>query len=60
VPGRRRWRAGHPDLFQNGAPGRDPPGEQLADAVRLAWWRDDPHPAAGAVVALLTELYRRG
>jgi DNA-binding transcriptional LysR family regulator len=29
-------------------------------AVRLAWWRDDPHPAAGAAVALLTELYRRG
>jgi DNA-binding transcriptional LysR family regulator len=29
-------------------------------AVRLAWWRDDPHPATAAVVALLTELYRRG
>ena len=29
-------------------------------AVRLAWWRDDPHPAAPAAVALLTELYRRG
>ena len=29
-------------------------------AVRLAWWRDDPHPASGAAVALLTELYRRG
>jgi DNA-binding transcriptional LysR family regulator len=29
-------------------------------AVRLAWWRDDPHPATAAAVALLTELYRRG
>jgi hypothetical protein len=29
-------------------------------AVRLAWWRDEPHPAAAAAVALLTELYRRG
>ena len=29
-------------------------------AVRLAWWRDDPHPAATAAGALLTELYRRG
>jgi len=28
-------------------------------AVRLAWWRDDPHPAAPAAVALLTELYAR-
>lgn len=28
-------------------------------AVRLAWWRDDPHPASPAAVALLTELYRR-
>ncbi|MFJ3197804.1 LysR family transcriptional regulator [Streptomyces griseoviridis] len=27
-------------------------------AVRVAWWRDDPHPATGAVVALLGELYR--
>ncbi|MFF0199869.1 LysR family transcriptional regulator [Streptomyces sp. NPDC005017] len=27
-------------------------------AVRLAWWRDDPHPAARPVVELLTELYR--
>jgi DNA-binding transcriptional LysR family regulator len=27
-------------------------------AVRLAWWRDDPHPAAPAAVELLTELYR--
>ncbi|MBX7548162.1 LysR family transcriptional regulator [Streptomyces sp. NPDC004232] len=27
-------------------------------AVRLAWWRDDPHPARQAVVELLTELYR--
>jgi DNA-binding transcriptional LysR family regulator len=28
-------------------------------AVRLAWWRDDPHPATSAVAALLTDLYRR-
>ncbi|MEU2347874.1 LysR family transcriptional regulator [Modestobacter sp. NPDC049651] len=28
-------------------------------AVRLAWWRDDPHPAAAAAVELATELYRR-
>ncbi|MGY1750864.1 LysR family transcriptional regulator [Modestobacter sp. SYSU DS0511] len=28
-------------------------------AVRLAWWRDEPHPATPAVVELLTELYRR-
>ncbi|MBQ0851936.1 LysR family transcriptional regulator [Streptomyces sp. BH-SS-21] len=27
-------------------------------AVRLAWWRDDPHPAAPAVTELLTGLYR--
>ncbi|MEU1405430.1 LysR family transcriptional regulator [Streptomyces sp. NPDC005728] len=27
-------------------------------AVRLAWWRDDPHPAHQAVRELLTELYR--
>ncbi|MEU8617896.1 LysR family transcriptional regulator [Streptomyces sp. NPDC048623] len=27
-------------------------------AVRLAWWRDDPHPAAQAVIELLTGLYR--
>ncbi|MFE1798913.1 MULTISPECIES: LysR family transcriptional regulator [unclassified Streptomyces] len=27
-------------------------------AVRLAWWRDDPHPAAPAVTELLTALYR--
>ncbi|MFJ4485550.1 LysR family transcriptional regulator [Streptomyces longwoodensis] len=27
-------------------------------AVRLAWWRDDPHPAAQAVIELLTALYR--
>ncbi|MEV0052408.1 LysR family transcriptional regulator [Saccharopolyspora shandongensis] len=27
-------------------------------AVRLIWWRDDPHPAAQAAVALLTDLYR--
>lgn len=26
--------------------------------VRLAWWRDDPHPALPAAVALITELYR--
>jgi DNA-binding transcriptional LysR family regulator len=26
--------------------------------VRLAWWRDDPHPAAAAVVGLLSDLYR--
>ncbi|MFF4351137.1 LysR family transcriptional regulator [Streptomyces sp. NPDC001530] len=29
-------------------------------AVRLAWWRDDPHPAAQAVMELLTSLYRTG
>jgi DNA-binding transcriptional LysR family regulator len=27
-------------------------------AVRLAWWRDDPPPAAQAVIELLTALYR--
>ncbi|QIZ38224.1 LysR family transcriptional regulator [Saccharopolyspora sp. ASAGF58] len=27
-------------------------------AVRLIWWRDDPHPAAQDAVALLTDLYR--
>ncbi|NEA99339.1 LysR family transcriptional regulator [Streptomyces sp. SID13726] len=27
-------------------------------AVRLAWWRDDPHPAAQAVLELLSALYR--
>ncbi|MFJ5772882.1 LysR family transcriptional regulator [Streptomyces sp. NPDC093094] len=27
-------------------------------AVRLAWWRDDPHPATARVVELLTDLYR--
>ncbi|MFJ9750828.1 LysR family transcriptional regulator [Streptomyces chartreusis] len=27
-------------------------------AVRLAWWRDDPHPAAPAAIELLTALYR--
>ncbi|WP_242887413.1 LysR family transcriptional regulator [Actinomadura litoris] len=27
-------------------------------AVRLAWWRDDPHPAVPHAVELLTELYR--
>ena len=26
--------------------------------VRLAWWRDDPHPATAAVAGLVTELYR--
>lgn len=29
-------------------------------AVRLAWWRDDPHPAAQAAIELLTALYRSG
>jgi DNA-binding transcriptional LysR family regulator len=29
-------------------------------AVRLVWERSDPHPAAPAAVALLTELYGRG
>jgi DNA-binding transcriptional LysR family regulator len=28
-------------------------------AVRLAWWRDDPHPATQAAIELLTTLYRR-
>jgi hypothetical protein len=27
-------------------------------AVRLAWWRDDPHPATPTAVELLTGLYR--
>ncbi|MDR6975148.1 hypothetical protein J2X68_001832 [Streptomyces sp. 3330] len=27
-------------------------------AVRLVWWRDDPHPVTQAVVELLTTLYR--
>lgn len=27
--------------------------------VRLAWWRDDPHPATPTAVRLLTDLYRR-
>lgn len=27
-------------------------------AVRLVWWRDDPHPATRTVLELLTELYR--
>ncbi|MFJ3670033.1 LysR family transcriptional regulator [Streptomyces sp. NPDC090106] len=31
-------------------------GEPIA--VRLAWWRDDPHPATQAVLELLTALYR--
>jgi hypothetical protein len=25
--------------------------------VRLAWWRDEPHPAAQAAIELLTTLY---
>ncbi|GGX00965.1 LysR family transcriptional regulator [Streptomyces lomondensis] len=29
-------------------------------AVRLAWWRDDPHPAAQPAIELLTSLYRNG
>ncbi|MCZ4510533.1 LysR family transcriptional regulator [Streptomyces sp. ActVer] len=29
-------------------------------AVRLAWWRDDPHPATQAAIELLTALYRNG
>ncbi|MFJ9352085.1 LysR family transcriptional regulator [Streptomyces sp. NPDC101237] len=29
-------------------------------AVRLAWWREDPHPARQAVLELLGELYRTG
>ncbi|MFJ2237235.1 LysR family transcriptional regulator [Streptomyces sp. NPDC087859] len=33
-------------------------GEPIA--VRLAWWRDDPHPATQAVRELLTSLYREG
>lgn len=28
--------------------------------VRVAWWRDDPHPAGAGVVELLTDLYREG
>ncbi len=28
--------------------------------VRLAWWRDDPHPATAAVTGLVTGLYRAG
>jgi DNA-binding transcriptional LysR family regulator len=27
-------------------------------AVRVAWWRDDPHPVTPAVVQLLIDLYR--
>jgi hypothetical protein len=27
-------------------------------AVRLAWWRDDPHPATQAAIELLTTQYR--
>ncbi|MDQ0597350.1 DNA-binding transcriptional LysR family regulator [Streptomyces canus] len=33
-------------------------GEPIA--VRLAWWRDDPHPALPSVRELLTSLYREG
>jgi DNA-binding transcriptional LysR family regulator len=29
-------------------------------AVRLGWWREDPHPATQAAVELLTGLYRNG
>ncbi|MDX3618414.1 LysR family transcriptional regulator [Streptomyces europaeiscabiei] len=29
-------------------------------SVRLAWWRDDPHPATPAAIELLTALYRSG
>lgn len=29
-------------------------------AVRLAWWRDDPHPATQHAIELLTALYREG
>ncbi|MET4643146.1 DNA-binding transcriptional LysR family regulator [Streptomyces atratus] len=29
-------------------------------AVRLAWWRDDPHPATQGAIELLTALYRTG
>ncbi|MER7676445.1 LysR family transcriptional regulator [Streptomyces sp. NPDC096934] len=29
-------------------------------AVRLAWWRDDPHPSARTAVELVSELYRAG
>ncbi|MFF0594996.1 LysR family transcriptional regulator [Streptomyces antibioticus] len=29
-------------------------------AVRLLWWRDDPHPAVQDVLELLTGLYREG
>jgi hypothetical protein len=29
-------------------------------AVRLAWWRDDPHPATQPAIELLTALYRSG
>ncbi|HEU5332399.1 MAG TPA: LysR family transcriptional regulator [Actinocrinis sp.] len=29
-------------------------------AVRLAWWRDDPHPATRAAIGLLTEIYGAG
>ncbi|MET9126777.1 MULTISPECIES: LysR family transcriptional regulator [unclassified Streptomyces] len=29
-------------------------------AVRLAWWRDDPHPSARTAVGLVSELYRAG
>ncbi|MEV1250142.1 LysR family transcriptional regulator [Nonomuraea sp. NPDC050022] len=29
-------------------------------AVRLTWWRDEPHPAIQAAIELLTALYRGG
>lgn len=29
-------------------------------AVRLAWWREDPHPATSAAIGLLTEIYQGG
>ncbi|MEU3788320.1 LysR family transcriptional regulator [Streptomyces fructofermentans] len=29
-------------------------------AVRLAWWRDEPHPAVQQAIELLTTLYRTG
>ncbi|HTQ94763.1 MAG TPA: DMT family transporter [Streptosporangiaceae bacterium] len=42
--------------------GADRVGGELRDAppvaVRLAWWRDDAHPATAAAVGLLTSLFR--
>ncbi|MYW42348.1 LysR family transcriptional regulator [Streptomyces sp. SID161] len=29
-------------------------------AVRLAWWREDPHPSLQAALELITDLYRSG